>query len=152
MMVHPTFDLTYENHGYVDRSASRNSHEISRDWSSSAGSTLDIKRSLEHVVKDMPYNNGGPYRNIPSPQSHNSRDCTSSCSSSRAPPLETAMQSGMKQKAVLLHMTLLQVFHISLSRVLYSRVEEHCSKLLTKCYIDGYLPLIFSREGRKKKT
>lgn len=88
LMAHPTFDLTYENQCFVDRSASRNSHEISRDWSSSTGSTLDMKRSLE--AKEQPYH-VGPYQNSPSPPLTIESNGGSSRSSSRQPPLETAM-------------------------------------------------------------
>ncbi|GIY05443.1 protein bark beetle [Caerostris extrusa] len=90
LMAHPTFDLTYENQCFVDRSASRNSHEISRDWSSSTGSTLDMKRSLERETKEQPYH-VGPYRQTPSPPLTLESNGGSSRSSNRAPPLETAM-------------------------------------------------------------
>ncbi|GFY53687.1 protein bark beetle [Trichonephila inaurata madagascariensis] len=90
LMAHPTFDLTYENQCFVDRSASRNSHEISRDWSSSTGSTLDMKRSLERETKEQPYH-VGPYRQTPSPPLTLESNGGSSRSSNRQPPLETAM-------------------------------------------------------------
>lgn len=94
LMVHPTFDLTYENQCFVDRSASRNSHEISRDWSSSTGSTLDMKRSLENKeqnynVRPDTYSNYN--HNTPSPPLTIESNGGSSRSSSRQPPLETAM-------------------------------------------------------------
>lgn len=88
-MVHPTFDLTYENQCFVDRSASRNSHEISRDWSSSTGSTLDMKRALEN--KEQPYHVGAYNHNTPSPPLTIESNGGSSRSSNRQPPLETAM-------------------------------------------------------------
>lgn len=45
----PTFDMTYENRGYTDRSVGGydDSLDASRDWSSGTDSTLDMKRSLE---------------------------------------------------------------------------------------------------------
>lgn len=48
-LQHPTFDLTYENRGYMDRSVGGydDSLDASRDWSSGTDSTLDMKRSLE---------------------------------------------------------------------------------------------------------
>ncbi|XP_054714634.1 protein bark beetle-like [Uloborus diversus] len=90
LMVHPTFDLTYENQCFVERSASRNSHEISRDWSSSTGSTLDMKRSLERETKGgQAY--VGPYQHSPSLASTSESNDESTRSSCRQPPLETAM-------------------------------------------------------------
>ncbi|XP_042894789.1 protein bark beetle [Parasteatoda tepidariorum] len=90
LMAHPTFDLTYENQCFVDRSVSRNSHEISRDWSSSTGSTLDMKRALERETKEQNYH-VGPYRQTPSPALTLESNGDSSRSSNRQPPLETAM-------------------------------------------------------------
>ncbi|KAF8773809.1 Protein bark beetle like protein [Argiope bruennichi] len=90
LMARPTFDLTYENQCFVDRSVSRNSNDISRDWSSSTGSTLDMKRSLERETKEQPYH-VGPYRQTPSPPLTVESNGGSSRSSNRAPPLETAM-------------------------------------------------------------
>lgn len=89
-LQHPTFDLTYENRGYMDRSVGGydDSLDASRDWSSGTDSTLDMKRSLEtpQVVPMDPADNTFK-RPEPYPPSH----YANTDNYYRRQPLETAM-------------------------------------------------------------
>ncbi|EEC13223.1 conserved hypothetical protein [Ixodes scapularis] len=89
----PTFDLTYENRGYTDRSVGGydDSLDASRDWSSGTDSTLDMKRSLETPraaamdPTDNTFRGLDPYPQ-PQPDSYSNNG-----NYYRRQPLETAM-------------------------------------------------------------
>lgn len=78
-LARPTFDLTYKNSGFVDRS------EESRDWSMGSDSTLNMKRTLE---QDNSESKDEIYQSTPS--MYNNTTSGSSNYDSRR-PLETAM-------------------------------------------------------------
>lgn len=87
-LVRPTFDLTYENNGYVERGISRASEDRgSREWSASTSSTLDMKRALgEQQAREV------ESRNAFTPSSRaSSNDSYSTNDSGKEAPLETAM-------------------------------------------------------------
>ncbi|XP_067119939.1 protein bark beetle [Centruroides vittatus] len=77
-LVRPTFDLTYKNNGFVERS------EESRDWSTGSDSTLNMKRTLE---QDNRESKDEVYQSTPS--MYNTTSSSSNYDSKR--PLETAM-------------------------------------------------------------
>ncbi|KAH8019826.1 hypothetical protein HPB51_022560 [Rhipicephalus microplus] len=89
-LQHPTFDLTYENRGYMDRSVGGydDSLDASRDWSSGTDSTLDMKRSLEtpQVVPMDPSDN-----TFKRPDQYPPSHYANTDNYYRRQPLETAM-------------------------------------------------------------
>lgn len=89
-LQHPTFDLTYENRGYMDRSVGGydDSLDASRDWSSGTDSTLDMKRSLEtpQAVPMDPSDN-----TFKAPEPYQPSHYANTDNYYRRQPLETAM-------------------------------------------------------------
>ncbi|UYV80532.1 hypothetical protein LAZ67_19000488 [Cordylochernes scorpioides] len=61
-LVRPTFDLTFTNRGFLERSSTTPDVGGSRDWSSTTGSTLDMKRSIDAEEHSLGNNSTLPYQ------------------------------------------------------------------------------------------